>query len=135
MLIGERIELLRKAHPKQVTRGAAAGMLFASTRPTGPLARIKVYTLLVSTDNTHMVHECVIDRSEKPKTPEQWGVWLRENFSRVYTDGVLPGIAIRTGKQWGVQKIIGFANAKPVARNSKHVARRRKAKPKARAHG
>lgn len=107
------------------------------------------HVLIVSDENTHMIHSALFT-SETARTPVEWRQWFndpptadkatqyRTMIEYIYARSILPGIAIRTQKNWGVQRWIGFTVAhydlhKPEA--SKMDRKRHQAKPQRRARG
>jgi len=94
-----------------------------------------MYTLLVSSENTHQIHEAVF-KKEKGKTRHEWAAWFVKHFEKIYVTGVLAGIGLRTEKQWSVQKILGWVGRdKYISRNPKMARKRHKAKRQGRKNG
>lgn len=106
MKISELLERLHRRAPKR----DASGMLYKTRADlAGVFRRISLYALLVSTENTHQLYECVIEKKTKPKTRQLWAIWIAENARGVFENGVLPGLGIRTApKQWAVKRVIGW---------------------------
>lgn len=100
------LERLHRRAPKR----DASGMLYKSRAElAGKFRRISLYVILVSTENTHQLYECVIEKKTKPKTRHDWQDWIARNAESVFVHGVLPGLGIRTApKQWSVKRVIGW---------------------------
>jgi hypothetical protein len=97
--------------------------------------RVTLYTLFVSTENTHLLRNHLFE-AKRARSGKQWAEWFREHLREVHENGVLPGIALRTGKTWAVAQIIGWiGNAKHTIDNTKVVKRRNKTKLKGRKNG
>ena len=123
MKIADKLARLRRIAPKTSPHGQLYATL-AQTR--GRYYRVAMHVMLVSTENTHSIHETIFKKAEA-KTPAQWDEWFNKNFEAVYTEGILPGINLRTGKRWSVQKLLGWvADAEFKARSTKTPARRNK---------
>ena len=124
MKIREKLERLQRMYPKR----DASGMMYRNREKlAGRFKRISLWTILVSTENTHQVHECMIDKKQNPKTRQQWRVWIAANAANVYKTGVLPGLGIRTApKQWAVMRVIGWTAHDRIAPRKSRAPRRKK---------
>ena len=147
MKLKEKLHLLKRAAPKC----DATGMLYRVRADLkGSWSRVTFHTLFVSSENTHLMRAHVFD-SSMARDKAEWAAWFaamvpvaddqpegsQENrLYHIHRKHVLPGIALRTGKQWAVAALIGWipdAKYKPdVAKVSKQ---RHKAKSSRRARG
>jgi hypothetical protein len=132
MKLKDKIAKLRRAVPKHT----ASGQLYAKIIETRRLyTRVTLYTLFVSNENTHMLRDHVFNCID-PRTPKQWAEWFTEHLQDIHRQAVLPGIAVRTNKQWAVQRIIGWVgNAKHSTRPPAVGRKRNKALKKGRKNG
>lgn len=126
--IKEILEQLKRRAPKR----DASGMLYKNRKQLiGKYRRISLWTILVSTENTHQVYECVIQKKEKPKTRQGWALWISKNAQGVFENGVLPGLGLRTApKQWAVMRVIGWTPHDLVAGSRAKKSKKRKARKK-----
>lgn len=127
MKIRDRLESLRRRAPNR----DATGQLFKNAEELKRrYKRISLYTLLVSEENTHQIHEAVF-KNNKGKDRFEWAAWLAKHFEKIYVTGILAGIGLRTEKKWSVQKIIGWVGHDSRKSENPKVARKRnKAKQK-----
>lgn len=121
MKIREKLERLRRLAPNR----SATGQLYKNQKELSKkFVRISMYTLLVSSENTHQIHEAVFNKVNGKKSAE-WAEWFSRNFETIYVKGILAGIGIRTEKQWSVQKIIGWVGHAEYTTRSAKVGRKR----------
>lgn len=132
MKIRDKLERLRKLAPSR----SPLGQLYKSSKELKKAyARVSMWTILVSSENTRQVHEAVFTK-EAGKTAPQWAEWFTKNFEIVYVKGVLAGVGIRTEKQWSVQQIIGWVgHAEYAVSYPKVGSKRNKAKRQGRKNG
>lgn len=132
MKLSAKLERIQRATPHR----HSSGMLYARKDQLNRVyRRVNMLVLLLSIENTHMIHSAVFQKL-KYRSPDQWADWFSRNFSEVYTNGILPGIALRTGKPWSVERIIGWiGNAKYSAAPPRVARRGNKAQSKRRARG
>ena len=87
-----------------------------------------VVGLFVSDENTFLVRPHVFERKEK-MTYKQFDAWLAEHYGKILRDNILPGMEVRTDKQWRLYRIIGvFPNDSTGLVRTKTRGRRNKAK-------
>jgi hypothetical protein len=127
MKLSDKLDRLKAANPKRSRYGQLYRPPLA---PAGAkIKRVTMHTLLESDEHTHLLHECVFDKSKtEGKTAAEWADWFSRNFARVYNEGVLPGVNIRTNKLWRVQRVVGWTSAKRQLKNSTVSKRRHKVK-------
>lgn len=132
MKLSEKIERLQRAAP----HASPHGQLYKNVRETKrSYKRVTLYTLFFSEERTHLLRNHVFD-SKTPRTPAQWGAWFASNLRDIHHNAVLPGLAIRTGKSWAVQRILGWVgDAEHSANTAKMGRKRHKAKHKRRKNG
>lgn len=127
MLLRKRFEQLRRIAPKHSTTGQ---MYKDGAHLKLRFRRVTLYVLLVSEENTHMMHPAIFKR-DHAMTSKEWAGWFSRNFAKIYTGSILPGIALRTSKSWSVRKIIGWVGSvKHSVDDSKMAKRRHKTKSK-----
>lgn len=85
---------------------------------------ITLYTLFESVENTHIILPHVF-RSNTPRTALEWSNYMSEKVSGkdgsakgpaprigrlrwIHRNSILPGMHMRTGKQWSVKRLIGW---------------------------
>lgn len=118
MKVAERIAYIKRLTPKQ---SRLTGQLVASGAAFGgSYKRVTLWAVLVSSDDSHMVHPTIFNK-ERAKSAREWYIWFRKHVAQVYANGVLPGVNIRTDKIWSIEKWIGWqgGSAKSITRNSK----------------
>lgn len=125
MKLKDKLTRLQKATPKH----SKYGQLYAKTEQTKlAYKRVTLYTIFISSENTHLIRPHVF-QSKRHRTPKQWSEWFAANLADIHRNAVLPGLAVRTNKQWAVERIIGWtADAKSSSRNTKMGRTRNKAK-------
>jgi hypothetical protein len=105
--IRDRIENVRRLHAKGPN---ASGQLYNKISETrGAYSRVTLYTLFQSDDDTHLVRDHLFESKKRARTSAEWSVWFGANLATIHASGVLPGMALRTGKAWSVLKILGWA--------------------------
>lgn len=98
----DRIKRLGRKHDP------ATGMLYTKKSDLkGAWNEITLFTLFVSDENTFLIRPHVFAKRE-PKTAPQWHEWFREHYGTICREGILPGMANRTGKFWRVYRVIGW---------------------------
>lgn len=132
MLLVEKMERLQKAHPN-ISKN---GQLYKHKSETlQSYASVTLWTLFVSSENTHLLRDHVF-RKSRPFNAAEWSQWFSENLADIHKNAVLPGIAVRTNKQWTVQRILGWVgDAEYAAEDSSAYRKRHKAKNKRRKNG
>src|SRR5689334_3301370 len=96
--------MLKRAHPHV----SEHGQLYREKSETRQsFTRVTLWTLFVSHENTHLLRDHVFSKGDS-KTPAQWADWFANNLGDIHRNAILPGIAVRTNKQWAVQRIIGW---------------------------
>ena len=98
MKLAVLFENLRRTHPNHAPTGQ---MYRVKKDTTAKHARVSMHVLLVSDENTHMIHEAVFNK-DNAMSGVQWKAWFAKHFDKIYTQSILPGIAIRTHKAWAV---------------------------------
>jgi len=129
--IGERVQHIRALHPRGPNK---YGQIFKSAKTAQRrFQKVTLYTLFVSDgsdgEETFIIRNHLFESKKTKRTPQEWSVWFANNLSEVHRMGVLPGMAVRTGKAWSVLKIIGWSgdvrtSSAITKRKPKHVARR-----------
>lgn len=132
MKLSERLDRLKRAAPKHTRYG----QMYAKPEHTKrAFKRVTLYTLFLSAENTHILRPHVF-QAKKYRTPAQWSTWFSANLEHIHRNAVLPGLAVRTNKQWAVERIIGWTGD---AKSSVGVAKvdrpRNKAKRQRRTRG
>lgn len=119
----EQLDNIRRIYPRR----NRYGQLTPDRSGKTAWSQTTLFTLFVSDENTHLIRPHLF-KKRKPMTALQWADWFSHNLREVYVNGILPGIGIRTGKQWVVQRVIGWAakNAESITRNSGLAKRRNK---------
>ena len=99
----KRIKLMRKQ------RDLSTGMMF-NTRAELAVKRKKITLigLFVSDENTFLIRPHVFETEKKQRNAVQWEAWLSEHYGKILRDNILPGMEIRTNKQWRLYRIIGW---------------------------
>jgi hypothetical protein len=130
--LAEKIERLRRAAPHVSNHG----QLYKNVRDTKRrYKRVTLYTLFFSEERTHLLRNHVFD-SKSPRSPTQWAEWFAANLTEIHHNAVLPGLAIRTGKSWAVQRILGWVgDVEHKANRAKMGRTRHKTKHKRRKNG
>lgn len=103
--IGKQIRRIERARGN---RDVATGMLF--NRRAELAVKRKTITLVgvfVSDENTFLIRPHVFN-SKKGRDAKQWEQYLAENYGDILRDGILPGMELRTDKQWRLYRIIGW---------------------------
>jgi hypothetical protein len=101
----DRLSRLRRLYPKRRDDGLMYGAKKDFEGRT--FQRITVHAILRSSEETVMLAPIKVER-EHGKTADEWGRWCERHVLEVFGDGVLPGINLRTGKSWYVEKWLGF---------------------------
>lgn len=78
------------------------------TELNGSWKQVTLFTLFESTEDTHLLRPHAF-RTEKPRDAAGWDSFFRENLATIQKRDIIPGMNLRTGKIWRVQKIIGWA--------------------------
>lgn len=132
MKLKEQLNNIKRVYPRR----NRYGQLTPDRTGKKEWKRVTLFTLFVSTDNTHMIRPHAF-KKHVAMTAREWANWFSNNLREVYVNGILPGIGIRTGKQWVVQRVIGWAaqDAESIIRDSAVAGRRHKAKKKGRKNG
>lgn len=104
MKLKERIEHLRRLYPRMSEHGQ---MYRTKSELKGARRKVTLHTIFVSNENTHMLRPHTFE-SKKLRTSKQWAAWFALELTDIHHKAVLPGLALRTGKQWAVAKIIGW---------------------------
>ena len=104
--IGQQIARIRATKKE---RDLLTGMLF-NRRPELAVKRkkITVIGLFVSDENTFLIRPHVFETEKKGRNAAQWEAWLAEHYGKILRDNILPGMEIRTNKQWRLYRIIGW---------------------------
>lgn len=133
MKLKDRLDLLKRAAPEC----SIYGQLYKNASDTkGAWYRVTLHCVFVSSENTHAIREHIFETKKDARTAQEWSDWFGRNLEKIHRDGVLPGMSLRTGKQWAVAKIIGWtADANDKASDPKVSKRRPKAKRKGRKNG
>jgi hypothetical protein len=118
MKLADQLARLQRVTPK---RDQQSGFLFRS--PSTLRRRYKQVTfhvLIVSDENTHMIHSAQFT-TEDARSPREWRAYFdsppvegssyKTMIEYIYALKILPGIAVRTQKNWGIQRWIGFTAA------------------------
>lgn len=127
MKLKTKVEQLQRAAPKR----SRYGQLYRdSAQLKKRHSKATLFTLFLSEDNTHLLRPHVFKKSE-PMTAAGWHEWFSDHLKEIQEKFVLPGLGIRTGKAWGVQKIIGWigGDVKHQFDDSALSTRRNKTKP------
>lgn len=87
--------------------------------------KVTLYTLFVSDENTHLLRDHVFSK-KRARSPADWARFFTSDLTDIHREAVLPGLALRTSKQWSVKRILGWRGkvAEHRASNPK-VGRRR----------
>lgn len=132
MLLVDKLANIRRAHPNISPQGQ---LYKARTETKQRYSRVTLWTLFVSNENTHLLRNHVFDKS-RPFTPQEWSDWFADNLSDIHKNAVLPGIAVRTNKQWTVERILGWVgDAEHTSADSVSHRTRHKTKGKRRKNG
>lgn len=132
MKLADKLKLLQRSAPKRTSYG----QLYRNPADLKKrYTRVTLWTLFVSHENTHLLRDHVFNKKD-PLSTAQWADWFAENLQDIHRNAILPGIAIRTNKQWAVQRIIGWIGDAEHSSNPPSVGRKRhKAKRKGRKNG
>jgi hypothetical protein len=132
MKLKEQLDNIRRVYPRR----NRYGQLTPDRSGSKAWKRVTLFTLFVSGENTHLIRPHAFTKN-RPMNAWQWAHWFSTNLREVYENGILPGIGIRTGKQWVVQRVIGWAakDVESIIRNPKVAHRRNKAKKARRKNG
>lgn len=132
MKLSLKLDRLKRAAPHR----SDLGQLYRTERETKRrYKRITLHTLFISEENTHLLRDHEFT-SATAKSPSEWNAYLGEKLADIHRNSILPGLAVRTGKAWSVQRIIGWVgNAVHKTRNSRVARGRGKAKSRRRKNG
>lgn len=132
MKLAIKLERLKRAAPNI----SPFGQLYRHQRETTrQYSRVTLWTLFVSHENTHLLRDHIFKKAE-PRSPQKWAEWFSANLSDIHRNAILPGIAVRTNKQWAVQRIIGWVGDAEHAIDNPKVGRtRNKTKRQGRKNG
>jgi len=132
MKLKDKLDLLRTATPNC----SRFGQLHKDKSETlGAWKRVNFHTLFISSENTHLIRSHVF-QSDHKRTAEEWAAWFGEHLSRIHSQSVLPGLALRTGKQWSVEQLLGWVpDVKHKSTSAAVGSRRNKAQSKGRKNG
>jgi hypothetical protein len=113
------------------------GQMYKSKKQTArTYSKVTLYCLFRSQENTLTIKEHVFVKKYKTISPEEWSAFFARDLSKIHREMILPGLAIRTGKTWGVDRIIGWigdAKHKPI--NPESDSPRAKANHKRKSRG
>lgn len=104
MKLKQELDNIRRIYP----RHSRYGQMLPSGSKRKAWKKVTLYTIFVSDENTHLIRPHVFEKS-RPLTPADWHAWFSANLTQIHSTGILPGLNIRTGKFWSVQRIIGWA--------------------------
>lgn len=142
MKLSVKLDRLKAVAPKV----SKFGQLFRDKRDTKKrYKKITLHTLFVSNKNTLLLRDHIFESKKKARTPQEWSEWFSKlvpedddepdgpqipNLQKIHLRDVLGGIALRTGKQWSVKRIIGWtgSNVKHKVNHSKVAKSRHHAK-------
>jgi hypothetical protein len=87
----------------------ATGMLFnARSQLAVKRKKITLIGLFVSDENTFLIRPHVFETKKEGRNAVQWDAWLADNYGKILRDNILPGMEIRTDKQWRLYRVIGW---------------------------
>ncbi len=93
---------------------AATGMLYNKRAElTTKRHKVTLVGVFVSDENTFLIRPHLFESRDK-KNAVQWSAWMREHYGEILRGdtvnggGILPGMEVRTGKQWRLYRVIGI---------------------------
>ena len=88
-------------------RDAATGMLYNTRRQLSTKRkRITLIGLFVSDENTFLIRPHLFE-SKTARNAKEWEAWLADKYGEILPN-ILEGMENRTGKQWRLDRIIGW---------------------------
>ncbi len=126
----KRIEAMKK------NRDLDTGMLFNTRRElTTRRKKITLIGMFVSDENTFLIRPHVFETKEA-KNAVEWEAWMQGHYGEILRDSILPGMELRTDKQWRLYRIIGWlADDNTGLIRAKISSKRNKPKPQRRKNG
>ena len=99
-----KLQRLQKAVPKR----SVNGQLYRTAAQTRKkYSRVTLYTLFVSDENTLLFRDHVF-KKDVAITPKAWSEFFERKLREIHRTAVLPGLELRTNKQWAVKRILGW---------------------------
>ena len=102
--IGQQLERIQrlKLHQDQAT-----GVFYNNRRELSVKRnKFTVVGIFVSDENTFLIRPHVFEKKDK-LTAIQFDAWLAENYGKILRDNILPGMEVRTDKQWRLYRVVG----------------------------
>lgn len=106
MKIGDKLETLRRTYPLLDPQTLA--MARRASDFTRSHKSIAVYFILESAERTYTLHSTIFTK-RRGRRLRAWRAWLDKHFEDILASSILPGLILRSGQQWRMVKLVGFA--------------------------
>jgi len=105
MKLKSKIAQIQRRAPKV----SEYGQLYNSEKATQrTYSKVTLYCIFRSNANTLTLREHVFEKKYRSITAEEWSAFFARDLEKIHRGAIIPGLNIRTGKEWGVDRIIGW---------------------------